>query len=411
MRVVVCGAGIAGLALASRLDALSVDVVVLEKAAGPRTQGYMMDFFGPGYDAAEALGVLPRLRELAYDIDEATYLDQNGRRRAGIDYARFATTLQGRLLSIMRPDLEQALREQLSQRVDLRFGARLTGIDNRADGVRVTLADGVTLDADLLVGADGVHSTVRRLILGAEEPVIRYLGMHTAAYVFDDPVIHAEVRDRFCLTDTVDRQLGIYGLRDGKVAVFAVHRSADPVLPDDPRAKLRTEYASLGWLAPQALAKCPPATDLYYDVVAQVQLPRWRAGRVTLVGDACQAVSLLAGQGSSLAVAGSYLLAEHLSVPLAGGDSIEVALKRYEQDWRPVILDKQQAGRNGARWFLPQSRLQLGVRRAALKLARLPGVSRYVAGAVVGKSTPLISQLAEAARRDSPRTSGERRAV
>lgn len=397
MKVVICGAGIAGLALALRLDALGAEVVVLEKAPGPRTQGYMMDFFGPGYDAAGAIGILPRLRELAYDIDEATYLDEHGRRRAGVDYATFAKAVQGRLLSVMRPDLERALREQLSSRVDLRFAASFTAIDNRPDGVRLTLADGASLDADLLVGADGIHSTVRRLTFGAEEQFMRYLGMHTAAYVFDDPAIHAEVRGKFCLTDTIGRQMGIYGLRNGQVAVFTVHRTPDHALPVDPRATVRREYAPLGWLVPRALANCPAADDLYYDLVAQVELPRWSSGRITLLGDACQAVSLLAGQGASLAVAGAFLLAEYL----ASGDSIQSALERYEQDWRPVVVDKQQAGRNGARWFLPQSEPQLRMRRMALKLARLPGLDRYVAGAVLGKSTAVISQLTDAARQRS----------
>ncbi|MGH4015516.1 MAG: FAD-dependent oxidoreductase, partial [Pseudonocardiaceae bacterium] len=105
MKIVICGAGIAGLALAHRLGTLGWDVVVLEKAPGPRTQGYMTDFFGPGYDAAEAMGVLPRLHELGYDVQEVRYLDETGRRRARLRFAQFAKAVHGRLLSIMRPDL------------------------------------------------------------------------------------------------------------------------------------------------------------------------------------------------------------------------------------------------------------------------------------------------------------------
>jgi 2-polyprenyl-6-methoxyphenol hydroxylase-like FAD-dependent oxidoreductase len=282
MRVVICGAGIAGLALAQRLDAFGWEVVVLEKAPGPRPQGYMIDFFGPGYDAAEAMGVLPRLEELGYRFEEASWLDETGRRRARLRFEQFGKIEQDRLFSILRPDLEQALREQLAGNIDLRFATSLSTVHHTAGGVRVTLRDGGTLNADVLVGADGIHSTVRGLVFGEERAYLRYLGFHTAAYVFDDPQIHTEVDGRLYLTDTIDRQMGLYGLRDGRVATFAVHRAADPALPPDPVAAIRREYGSLGWIIQQALDRCPPAAKVYYDQVAQIELPQWSRHRVVL---------------------------------------------------------------------------------------------------------------------------------
>jgi 2-polyprenyl-6-methoxyphenol hydroxylase-like FAD-dependent oxidoreductase len=389
MKVVICGAGIAGLALAQRMALQGWEVVVLEKAPAPRTQGYMIDFFGVGYDAAKAMGVLPRLHELGYRLDEARFVDATGRRRGGLRYARFARSVDGRLLSIMRPDLELALRERLPDSVDLRFATSLAGVEDGPDGVRVTLADGQALSADLLVGADGIHSTVRRLVFGEERDHLRYLGFHTAAFTFDDPAIHARVRDGFCLTDTVDRQMGLYGLRDGRVAAFTVHRAADPALPADPRAALRAEYGSLGWVVPDALAQCPPPDEVYYDQVAQIQAPRWRRGRVVLVGDAAYAVSLLAGQGASLAVAGAFVFAEQLR----RADAVETGLDGYEQLWRPVAEEKQRAGRDAIRWFLPHSPAQLRLRRVMLALSGLPGVGHLVAGSLAGKPTAIVTEL------------------
>lgn len=399
MKAAISGAGIAGLALAHRLDTLGWEVVVLEKAPGPRAQGYMIDFFGPGYDAVEAMGVLPRLRELAYEVTEAVYLDETGRRRVGVSYTQFARAVRGRVLSIMRPDLVQGLREQLGDRVDLRFATTLTDIDQHAHGVHLGLSDGGTLDADLLVGADGVHSAVRGMVFGEEDRYLRYLGFHTAAFAFDAPDLRAEIGDRFCLTDTVEKVLGCYGLRDGRVAVFTVHRTPDPTLPQDARAAVRRVYSSLGWIVPTALDRCPPPEQVYYDQVAQIEIPAWSRGRVTLVGDACQAVSLLAGQGASLGIAGAYVLAEQL----ARTDSVEDGLARYEQLWRPVVVEKQRVARKGARWFLPESPTQLRVRRAAMKLARVPGIDRFVAGSVTGKSIAVVQQL-HATGRDLNRT-------
>ncbi|MFY1636296.1 FAD-dependent monooxygenase [Solwaraspora sp. WMMB335] len=397
MKAVICGAGIAGLALAQRLDTLGWTVTVLEQAPAPRAQGYMMDFFGPGYDAAARMGVLPAIRAYGYQVGELTYRDDRGRRRASLSYARFARMVDGQLVSIMRPDLETVLREALPDRVEVRYDARLTRIDQHPDRVEATAADGTVHRADLLVGADGIHSTVRRLAFGDEQRYLRHLGFHTAAWTFDDPEVRAAVGDDFALTDTTNRQLGCYVLRDDRVAVFAVHRTPDPALSADPQAALRREYAGLGWIAPRALAACPPAADIYYDQVAQIELPNWSDGRVVLVGDACQAVSLLAGQGASLAVAGAYLLAEQLA---RTDDDITAGLRGYQTLMRPLVAEKQQAARDGMAWFVPESPWRLRARRLALAAARLPGVDRLVASALVGKSSTLPRSQPATRRQD-----------
>lgn len=391
MKVVVCGAGITGLALANKLARDGVEVVVVERAKAPREQGYMIDFFGAGFDAAEELGVLPRIRELAYRVDEASLLDGRGRRRAAIRYTTFARTMRDRLCSIMRPDLERALREHLPSTVDLRFGAGVTAVEELGDRVRVTAGDQV-VEADVLVGADGIHSAVRRLVFGGDENYVRHLGFHTAAFVFADPGIQAAVGDRFCLTDSIGRQLGLYGLRDGRVAVFAVHRTADPRLPEDPRAALRAEYGSLGWLVPRVLRLCPPGESVYYDEVVQVDMPAWSRGRVVLAGDACCAVSLIAGQGASLGIAGAFVLGEQLVRAASSGE----AFTAYERLMRPVVEEKQRVARRSARWFLPANPPQLWIRRAALRLARLPVLDRYVAAVLAGKSTAVVTNLRRA---------------
>ncbi|GAA4416848.1 FAD-dependent monooxygenase [Georgenia halophila] len=390
MNVVICGAGIAGLTLAHRMSNQGWGVTVLEKASGPRTQGYMIDFFGPGYDAAEAMGLLPRLHELGYRVDEARFVDARGRPRARLKFRQFAQSQDGRLLSIMRPDLELVLRESLPEAVDLRFGTSPTTVETDPDGVRVTLSDGQRIGADLLVGADGIHSTVRSSVFARDRDVVRYLGFHTAAFTFSDPAVRARVGDRFHLTDSVDRQMGLYGLRDGRVATYLVHRAADPTLPDDRRATLRATYGSLGWVVPDALSRCPRDEEIYYDQIAQVEMPHWHYERVVLVGDACYAVSLIAGQGASLGVAGAFVLAEQLG----HGPSVEEGLARYEELWRPVVEEKQQVARQSVRWFLPRSRVQVWLRRVMLALARLPGFDRLVVGAIGGKHTTIVRELA-----------------
>jgi 2-polyprenyl-6-methoxyphenol hydroxylase-like FAD-dependent oxidoreductase len=385
MRVAVCGAGIAGLALARRLATSGHEVVVLEKAPGPRTQGYMIDFFGPGYEAVDRMGLLPRVLDAGYDVREAAWFDDRGRRRTRVAYTTFERAVGGRLTSIMRPDLERVLRESLPEDVELRFGARLTGVDDQGDRVRLTLADGGGVEADLLVGADGIHSTVRALTFGGERDHLRYLGFHTAAWVFDAPGVASDIRGTFALTDTIDRQMGFYELRDGRIATFAVHRAADPAQPDDVRATVRRIYGDMGWLVPLALEACPPVEDIYYDQVAQTVVPQWSRGRVVLLGDSCYAVSLLAGQGASLAIAGAHVLADQLD----RAETTREALARYEELWRPIAAEKQLAGRRGARWFLPHSGWELAVRRATMRASNLPGARLLLGGVLAGKPVVL----------------------
>lgn len=383
MRIVIGGAGIAGLALAGQLADSGAEVVLLERAAGPREQGYMIDFFGPGYDVAERMGLLPRLRELGYDVDEVGYVDERGRKRARISYAGFARTVRGRLLSLMRPDLEAALREH--SRVRVRYGNGIAGVETGDGGASVTLTDGSTMDCDVLVGADGIHSTVRELVFGPQQRFLRYLGMHTAAWTYTDPEAHARLGRSFWLTDTMRRQLGCYALRDGRVAVFAVHRNPEPELPEDPQAAVRQVYGGLGWITGRALEACP--REFYYDQVAQLVAPQWTNGRAVLLGDSCQAVSLLAGQGASLAMGAARVLARELTAAARDGE-IDAAFARYERAWQPVVQEKQRIGRDAAKWFLPDTATRLRMRRVAVRLTGLPGVDRIVASAMAGKSVP-----------------------
>ncbi|WP_353828807.1 FAD-dependent oxidoreductase [Agromyces sp. SYSU T0242] len=387
MRAAIVGAGISGLLCARQLALAGWEVDVLERAAGPRADGYMMDFFGPGYDAAERTGVMPRLRELAYRIGAVEYVDaESGRRTASIDYGAFATALDGRLLSLMRPDLELALLDAIGDApegaVRLHYGVRFDGGDAAPLGPD---AEALLEGADVVIGADGVHSSVRESLFGDEAPFVRDLGLRAAAYVIEGaPELHARFDGRFVLTDTIDRQAGVYGLRDGRVAAFLAYRDgADREAPADEDAptRLRRVFGGLWEPIDELLDRCPPHP--YDDVVAQVVLPRWHRDRTVLAGDACQAVSLLAGQGASMAVAGAELLTDLLG-PCTDAAAVGSAMGEYERRWRPVVEEKQAAGRRAAGTFLPPDRRRLLMRRWALRAARLPIVDTLVMRSIAG---------------------------
>lgn len=386
MKALICGAGIAGLTLANRLHHHGWEVHLVDSAPGPRTQGYMMDFADPGFEALTAMGLQPKLREFASSVDEFCYIDSRGRKTVSLGYDLFSKALNGEIASIMRPALERMLRESLTDEIDLHYS---TTID-RIDDTKAVLSDGTAINADLIVGADGVHSRVRSLVFGDEPDYLRYLGMHTGAFIFTDPEVYAQVRGRFTLTETLNRQVGFYGLSDNRVAVFTVHRTPDPTLPGDPRGTLRREYAGMGDLVERAMAHCPPPDQLYYDLVAQIAMPGWCDGRVTLVGDAAHAVSLVAGQGASLGVAGAYLLAERLH----RSSSVPEGVADYERRWREVTTHVQTAVKDRVTdWFLPTSSTKLLVRRWGFRAMHLPGLDRLLIGSLFPKSSRTLAEL------------------
>ncbi len=380
MKVIVCGAGISGLSAGVFLALNGWQVVIVDQAAGPRPQGYMIDFFGRGWEAAEKLGIIPRIRELGYRIPRVDYVDPQGRSRASLPFSRFSEVVSGDFTSILRPDLERAIREALPPDVAVRYGHTVTAVVQDDDGVTVTLEDGSVLEGDLLVGADGIHSAVRSLIFGPESDFFYFLGFHVAAYYIEDGRFGALVGNRVAATDTRNESMFFYRLRDGRTAVLAVHRTDDPALPPDARTLLRSRYGNLGWICPAALAECPE--DFYYDQVAQIRMPRWHNGRVVLLGDAAAAVSLLAGQGASLGMAGAYLMAEHLRQE----PEIGPALAAFEAAWRPEVEDHQRAGAGAAGWFVPATRRASIMRRTAIRLMRVPGVGSLIGSNLIGKS-------------------------
>ena len=390
MRVIICGAGIAGLSLGWWLARNGWEVLIIELTPGLRSEGYVIDFFGSGYDAAELMGLIPRLEEVRYHVRKLVYLDKNGRPSSSVEYDVFRRLEKGRLMSFMRGDLERVLFEALPKSVEVRFNLTLREIVEKVTGVRVTLSNGVHESADLLVGADGVHSHVRELLFGNEQQFLRYLGFHTAAYVFQDQSISVELDRDFVNLTVPGRNVGVYPIAENRIASFFVHRAPNPAPPDSACAELRRNYGDLGWIVPTVLAHCDESANVYYDQVAQVEMDRWSRGRVAMIGDACCAVSLLAGQGASIALAAGYALADELQHARA----VEEALFRYEARLKPVVERKQRYGRRTAKWLVPPDRWTIFLRDRVLNLAGMPAFYGLLRPVLAGGKESIVQRSA-----------------
>ncbi|WP_413318723.1 FAD-dependent monooxygenase [Agrococcus sp. 1P02AA] len=371
MHAVISGAGVAGLALAGRLARDGWSVEVVERAPEPRASGYLVDFFGPGFDAAERMGVLPALRARAESFDELRTVDAWGKVRARLPISLVERAARGRYLTILRPQIVAALTEALPGAVRIRWGTQVEAVHDDGTRAHVLLSDGERVAADLLVGADGVGSRVRRLVWGPADDVVRPLGDLTAvAWIGDDARLHHDLDGMVAMQVEQDRQLVVAPLGDSGVTGFAVLRGVGA-------ADARRALIGMGALGRRAVRGI---RDPYVDAVAQTVVEPWVRGRVVLLGDACAAVSLLAGQGASLAIAGAERLAEELAFARHPSD-VAAGLSAYEREWRPVIEREQARGRRVQATFAPHSRLELEAQRAAWRAAALPGVAHLIARA------------------------------
>lgn len=370
MRVVICGAGIAGLAAAKFLSEQGSSVLLLEKAEGLRTSGYMIDFAGSGYDAVVEDGLLHTFKSRAQNVKSVRYVNAKGRTRSRLDYMTARAAMNGRLLPMLRGDIEEALFSVLPNRVDMRYGTTIERIYTIDGRVEMGLSDGSDITADLLIGADGIHSRVRSMVFGEEEDFLRYLGFHTAAFVFHDEKLAKEARNQLVMYSIPNHQIGYYGIGGDKLATFFAFKSADTQRPEHPRAALHAAYLEAGWRSRQLLHAADQCDEIYYDVVAQVEMKQWHKGRVILLGDSGAAVSLLAGQGASLAVGGAYMLAQYLA-----RYDIDKALETYEKALRPEIENKQASGRAMAKWFIPPTEMHNFARDVFFNLTNVPGVT------------------------------------
>ena len=375
-RAVVVGGGIAGLAAALRLRQIGWEPLVVERSPRRRSGGYAVTFSGIGYDAAERMGVLPALTKRHITPDELVYVKPDGTTRFTIPGPTVRAMLGDRALDLLRGDIEDVLHGALRDQVEIRYDTTVTAVSQDDAAVHLTLSDGTVETADLLVGADGLHSATRALAFGPEEDFRRDLDHMVGVYLMDRRPDCVAENTTATLTVT-GRTLAVISLGRGRAAAFFGYRTDDPAreLADGPQQALPRAYGDMGWAAPEVLAQLRSAESVYFDTISQMVVDRWSRGRIVLLGDAAWCVTLFAGYGSSLAVGGAELLGTMLHDH--HGD-VPAALTAWEAQLRPEAEKKQELGRRVKGLYAPADPLRLWLRDLPLRMAALPPMSRLL---------------------------------
>jgi 2-polyprenyl-6-methoxyphenol hydroxylase-like FAD-dependent oxidoreductase len=367
--VLVSGAGIAGPSLAFWLTRNGFRVIVVEIASGIRPGGQTVDLRGAGGDVVQRMGLIDDMRARAMDQRGCAWIRADGRRRAEMPVTAFDGNGLVSKLEILRGDLVDVLYRETRAHTEYRFDTRIEALDQSDDGVTATLSDGTQVTADLVVGADGPHSAVRRLVFGPEEQFLKPLGGYNAWFTAPDIV---GLDGWYLMYQAPGLNASMRPSHDPASAKAGLAFRSEPISydrrdPDAQRALLRQHFAGAGWQCDALLDAADDADDFYFDAFVQIHLPSFSKGRVTLVGDAGYCASPLSGMCTTLALVGAYVLAGELGPANAvDPQRIRSAMARYEEVMRPFVARCQDLP-NGIDGYLPKSRSEIAITAAVMK--------------------------------------------
>ncbi|MFI5524052.1 FAD-dependent monooxygenase [Streptomyces platensis] len=374
--VLISGASIAGPALAHWLHRYGFAVTVVERAPELRTGGYKVDIRGAAVEVAERMGILADIQRASTDMRTGAYVNDDGKRIATLPAALFGARV-GRDDEIMRGDLARILYERTRADVEYVFGDSITSLTERADhgrgGVDVTFERGAPRRFDLAVGADGVHSNVRRLAFGPEEQFARHLGAYISAFSMPNEL----GLDREELYHAVPGRLSCVYSSAGDPAAKGLLTFRSPRLsydhrqPDRQLALLEAAFKDVGvrpsggWTQiPRLLEAARAADDFYFDGLQLIEMDRWSRGRVVLLGDAAHCASPASGQGTGMALVGAYVLAGEL----AAGRGPEEAFDRYEREMRGYVAVNHALAGKFAEEMTADTRRQIRFRHLMMRI-------------------------------------------
>lgn len=365
-KALIVGAGIAGLSAAWWLDKAGWTSILIERAPAIRGGGYIVALSGPCIGTIREMGLGAQLDALSYKFDANVIRDNRGRELFRVAYKDVYGELDS--YAICRGDLARLLADALPHTAAIRFDETLDHVvDDGGDKIRAKLKGGEIIEADLLIGADGIRSSVRSQFWPGED-CLEDLGYAYAVY---DVERQNTVSDADCVSFNSPGHLDVlYSLRDNRLAALHVWREDWHAKPPDRRRRFDT----LRQVTAGGVSQVSEVIDLaeragsspVIDSLTMVNLPHWSRGRVLLLGDAAHCLTLMSGQGAGMALLSAEILGKELA---ASSADLFQALANHERRLRPIIERLQQRSRSMTSAYIPKSTLMYHLRNLVLKVA------------------------------------------
>lgn len=363
----ISGAGIAGPAVAHQLAARGWRTTVIERFAQRRDEGQNIDVRGAAREVARRMGVEKDL--LAANTGE---IGMRILRDDGSPAAEYPVSAPGEVdgptaeMEILRGELSRILIEHTSS-TDYHFDSEIADVVDDGAQVTVALTDGTSIEADIVVVAEGLHSRSRKFVTSAD---VSSLGMYFA-YV---TLPRRDTDSQWWDWQNVPGARAVHlrpdnlGTTRALLTFITDVRGLEDLRTSDQIAILRKTFTDAGPVAERILAELGNGAPLYFAAVGQVHAPVWSKGRVALLGDAAFCPGTFGGGGTSLAFIGAYVLAGEL----AGTEDHRAALARYEQVMRPLADASPPVSMSALRRMNPRTPAGIRAFRASSRVMTTP---------------------------------------